>query len=118
MAICCEDLTANYREGQGTRGAGRPDSEASQARRGVRRGGGVQVSEASVAAMLAAVQERNLVPPLVAQQHHWRRTLCKVRHSCYSQCYQDSYAWDRAWQCAHILRMWMEYARRRGTTKR
>ena len=43
-------------------------------------------------------------------RHLWCCTPCKVRNSCYPQCYQDSYTGDRVWQRAHILRMWMEYA--------
>ena len=43
-------------------------------------------------------------------QHLWRRTPCMVRHSCYWQCYQDSYTGDRAWQRVHILRMWKSVA--------
>ena len=43
-------------------------------------------------------------------QHLWHCTRCKVRNSCYLQCFQDSYTGDRAWQHVHIWRMWTEYA--------
>ena len=45
-------------------------------------------------------------------EHLFLHTICKLtrRDLCYLHCYQDSYAADGAWRCAHILRVRMEHA--------